>query len=279
VTNNDAVATSTDGTARALGGGVSVSVGNGDPVDLTSSRVSGNLAKASSGGTLDFAGGGGVSTSSDGDLRVTGSTLDANRALVIGTASDPQAAGGGLLAQNNSTDTTAVLTNSTVTGNSIAAGGTSPVAQGAGLSNLGAKLSLRFVTVARNTADGISSGGGVYTDSAGTSAIVGTILARNDAASGKDCSGAVSTFGGNVFGGTGGCAVTLAASDRVKKDSGLGALGDHGGATPTIPLKGTSAALNLLAESVCHQVTTVDQRGVHRPQGKKCDSGAYERKT
>jgi hypothetical protein len=140
----------------------------------------------------------------------------------------------------------------------------------------GAALTLRFVTVARNSTDGTGYAGGILTG--GTTALFGTILARNTASSAADCSGPITTFGGNVFGPAAGCAVTLAASDRRSRQPRLGSFGDHGGPTPTIPLKAGSIALDRLGKTPCQSVTKVDQRGVHRPQGNKCDSGAYERK-
>ncbi len=62
-------------------------------------------------------------------------------------------------------------------------------------------------------------------------------------------------------------------------DLNLGTLGDYGGPTQTVPLLHHSVALNAIptdSSNVCRVGTTVDQRGVPRPQRNKCDIGAYE---
>lgn len=65
-------------------------------------------------------------------------------------------------------------------------------------------------------------------------------------------------------------------------DPMLGALGDHGGSTPTIPLLADSSAINTAAEDMCYAsigmsgAGSVDQRGVIRPQDSVCDIGAFE---
>ncbi len=53
----------------------------------------------------------------------------------------------------------------------------------------------------------------------------------------------------------------------------LGALGNNGGNVPTIPLLVGSPAIDT---GVCDEAPKKDARGVARPQGKGCDSGAYE---
>ena len=66
------------------------------------------------------------------------------------------------------------------------------------------------------------------------------------------------------------------ANDQVNVSAAslnLGALGDHGGPTQTIPVMSPSAAIS--AAVGCPPPAT-DQRGVTRPQGPGCDSGAYE---
>src|SRR5690606_5246435 len=53
----------------------------------------------------------------------------------------------------------------------------------------------------------------------------------------------------------------------------LGALGDYGGPTETIPLLPGSAAIDAGDDAHC---PATDQRGVTRPQGSACDIGAFE---
>jgi hypothetical protein len=52
-------------------------------------------------------------------------------------------------------------------------------------------------------------------------------------------------------------------------------LQDNGGSTPTIALLPESPAVDLVDQEACPPPET-DQRGVERPQGGACDSGAYE---
>jgi hypothetical protein len=61
----------------------------------------------------------------------------------------------------------------------------------------------------------------------------------------------------------------------------LGALVDNGGPTATHALLPGSPAINAGDNSTCAAapVSSVDQRGVSRPQGAMCDSGAYEYQT
>ncbi len=53
----------------------------------------------------------------------------------------------------------------------------------------------------------------------------------------------------------------------------LTALGDYGGATPTVALLPNSAAIDRGLSIAC---PPTDQRGVARSQGTGCDVGAYE---
>jgi len=59
----------------------------------------------------------------------------------------------------------------------------------------------------------------------------------------------------------------------ITADPMLGTLGDYGGFTQTIPLLVGSSAINTGNNATC---AATDQRGVSRPQGEKCDIGAYE---
>jgi hypothetical protein len=72
--------------------------------------------------------------------------------------------------------------------------------------------------------------------------------------------------------------VVLKGSDQLTSHPRLGKLAANGGPTKTIALKAGSPALDRVPVKACNKVVTTDQRGVHRPQGHKCDEGAYERK-
>ena len=50
----------------------------------------------------------------------------------------------------------------------------------------------------------------------------------------------------------------------------------NSGETPTHALLPNSWAIDLVPLAVCHELAITDQRGIKRPQGQACDSGAYE---
>jgi formylglycine-generating enzyme required for sulfatase activity len=64
-----------------------------------------------------------------------------------------------------------------------------------------------------------------------------------------------------------------AASSRNDVNPKLGAFGNHGGLTPTLPLLPGSPAIDGAGGAVC---PATDQRGEARPAGRACDIGAFE---
>jgi hypothetical protein len=120
-----------------------------------------------------------------------------------------------------------------------------------------------------------------------------TIIARNfDHSSGAkapDCSGPGTLISGghNLIGDDLGCTFTAASGDQVGTSGSpinplLVALANNGGFTKTMALKSGSPAINhgspLRPGSGGTACAAKDQRGVKRPQGPRCDIGAYERK-
>src|SRR5207247_10185816 len=92
-------------------------------------------------------------------------------------------------------------------------------------------------------------------------------------------------YGGGVGGGIG---VMLDGGNNINFDNSLdftdpgssnntdpklGSLADNGGSTKTAALLPGSPAIDAITDSIC---PTMDQRGVQRPQGARCDIGAYE---
>jgi|GEM_PF-1362849 len=69
----------------------------------------------------------------------------------------------------------------------------------------------------------------------------------------------------------GGCPSGSTCTNMMAGDPMLGALGNYGGAVPTLPLSAGSAAID---SGTC--ALTDDMRGVSRPQGAGCDVGAFE---
>jgi hypothetical protein len=177
------------------------------------------------------------------------------------------------------------ITNSTIASNllravSSAATGTAS-ATGGGISSGSNSLLLLNTTVARNLVGGVAQthtfrGGGRFV-TAGTTTLKATILALNtaSAAGGPNCSGPVASQGNNVLGTVAGCTFANKPNDKLNRNPKLGALANNGGPTLTLALLNSSPALNVIGPAVC--AVPVDQRGIHRPQGPKCDVGSFER--
>jgi predicted outer membrane repeat protein len=164
--------------------------------------------------------------------------------------------GGGICSVENSYGT---VTNATFKSNSAKYGG--------GIYNHTADTVFRYVTLNDNSAE---YGGGIYTTNSYPE-FSGMILWGNTASvDGSQIFDAYSTAGvfdsvieGGLEGGT----------NILSTDPLLGAFGNHGGFTQTIPIRIGSSAIDKAEDSNC---PTTDQRGVSRPQGAHCDIGAFE---
>jgi hypothetical protein len=148
------------------------------------------------------------------------------------------------------------------------------LAQGGGLALDGGAV-LGNASVAFNTA---AEGGGVAVAVAAGVSAYNTILAKNAAASGPDCSGTMTSDGHNILEQTSGCVLTgPGTADQLGADPLLAALSTAGAQPPTHALLAGSPALD---EGLCvtpsATAVSVDQRGVQRPQGDGCDIGAHE---
>jgi CSLREA domain-containing protein len=126
-----------------------------------------------------------------------------------------------------------------------------------------------------DTLDGnsASGSGGNINDIIGTPTLRNTIVAAGSASSSTsaNCDGHVISKGHNLenantcgFTGTG---------DKVNTNPKLGSLAGNGGPTRTMALNAGSPAINAGTNTGC---PSTDQRGVARPQGTRCDIGAYE---
>jgi hypothetical protein len=306
VRNNRIVA----GSAAGSGGGIS----NEGALTLRASQVRGNLATRNAGGidnigtamltnssvasnaTVDGHGGG---MSNSGDLTLVDSTIsdntatedggggiyNAGRVALSGTTiagNTGTANGGGVY---NASTGSVTLANSTISGNSA-------TDMGGGIFNLGGVLSLSFVTVTRNRADGNADefgvGGGISNraldEVPGMITLKNTILAgnRDTTGDGPDCWGAFASQGHNLIQNSFDCMFSGAtADDIVGFDARLGQLADNGGPTRTHALLAGSPAIDAVPHSACINTAgnpvPIDQRGVGRPRGAACDTGAYER--
>jgi hypothetical protein len=196
----------------------------------------------------------------DGDTpsRVINSTFSHNSA--------PDNAGGGIFNQHGMLR----VINSTFFANNALYGG--------GIFNEGT-LRVTNSTFSANSANerrGGAIGDAGFTDSMVT--LRKTIMAKSR--SGGNCSGFGFIDGRfNIDSGTS-CGFerankSLPATKPLLDPAGLS---DNGGPTKTIALQPDSPAVDLVGERACPPPET-DQRGVDRPQGAACDSGAFERRS
>jgi uncharacterized repeat protein (TIGR01451 family) len=230
------------GGSAFVGGGIYTT----GTVTLTNSTVSNNTAS-------NGVGGGGI-FNTNGTVTLTDSTVSNNTASI----------GGGGIFNNGGTVT---LTNSTISGNSEV--GSALGGFGGGIDNASGSVTLTNSTVSGNTAS--RSGGGIAISDSVT--VASSIVSGN---TGANCAGTVTTGGYNLDS-DGTCGLT-AATDKNNVDPQLGPLQANGGPTETMAPASTSPVVDLIPKGTngCGTVIETDQRGVLRPQGAGCDTGAYE---
>lgn len=130
------------------------------------------------------------------------------------------------------------------------------------------RLELANCTVVDNRGAGIAVGGG-------TARVRNTVVARNLRA----CAGPVTSDGHNLVDDAT-CALA-GSGDQQSADPRLGPLARNGGPTETAAPTGGSPAIDAGDESGCvdpqdDRALVVDQRGMRRPAGPRCDIGAVE---
>jgi hypothetical protein len=263
------------GNSNSFSGG-GAGIFNAGTLTLSNSTVVGNSTSFGPGGGIYNAG---------GTLVLDNSTVSGNTGGL----------GGGI--ENSGTTT---ITSSTISGNTTGFGG-----GGGGIANFGA-LTLTNITISGNTTTsffGNEHGGGIY--NVGTLAaenatitanrsveggglftvlpatLVNTIVAGQ--AAGGNCAaaggGAISDGGYNLEDGTS-CGFSTANNSLPNTNPLLDPAGlqSNGGPTQTIALLPGSPAIDAIPPGVngCGTTFTSDQRGVTRPQGSRCDIGAYE---
>jgi hypothetical protein len=168
--------------------------------------------------------------------------------------------GGGISNESSSPS----LTNVTFSGNTA-------TDYGGGMYNSSSSSTLKNVTFNGNSA---SYGGGISNYSSSTPQIHNTIFWGNTAAIGTQIYNNSSTSGVSNSVIQDGCpAGSICTMAIITADPLLGALGDYGGFTQTVPLLAGSPAINAGNDAVC---PATDQRGFARPQGTHCDIGAFE---
>lgn len=157
------------------------------------------------------------------------------------------------------------ITNTTFSQNGAGSGGGAVYQTSAGTAVL------NYVTVANNTAGAF--GAGIYNDGGGGSnslTISKSIVAHNSTG---NCDGVITSAGYNFTNNTG-CGAFTQTGDQQNANLPLGNYAGHGGPTFTMPLLAGNAARDAIPLAQCG--LPEDQRGVPRPFGAGCDSGAFE---
>ena len=253
-----------DNTASHYGGGVHVNYGE---TTLRNSVVMRN--------TADY--GGGISNLHT--LTLLDSTISENRAIVRGGGIENSLYLGIINSVVNGTESLeygggiwnsgiANLTNTTASGNHSVKGG--------GIYNHAGTLTLTNGTVNANHAS--SDGGGISNNTGATLELVNTLIAGNEAPTGLDCFGLLTSLGHNLIGSDINCGFAKIGSDLVGTplspiDPLLGPLQDNGGPTLTHALLPGSLAIDAGDDE---RSPETDQRGVTRPIGSASDIGSYE---
>ena len=219
-----------------------------------------------------------------GVMLLLNSTLDGNTAAGGSFYTSPPAgAYGGAIYNLGRCD----ATNDTIYGNAANGGEGipgSPVSEpganafGGGIFTGGGTMTLAYLTISSNSADGgagttngMGYGGGIYI-SEGSLLLLDSIVAENTAGMDFNFTTGTITDGGDNISSDDSFPFTAAGS-RNNTDPMLGPLGNYGGPTQTMPLLVGSPAIDAASSTV---FPPTDQRGVPRPYGLAPDIGAFE---
>jgi CSLREA domain-containing protein len=231
----------------------------------SSAAVNLRKLKVADGNSDDF--GGGAFNNAGGTLTVTKSTFSGNSATDLGGGIDNR----GTLEVTNSTFSANKTTRAD--GNNF----------GGGIFNDGT-LKVSKSTFSNNSSTQLSGGAirnqeqlGPFPGAGATVTLSNTIVANSP--SGGNCGGPIIDGGFNVDDGTT-CGFSAANISEPTTDPLLGLLANNGGPTKTHALLRGSPAIDAIPDGTngCGTVINTDQRGVERPQGSRCDIGAYEKK-
>jgi predicted outer membrane repeat protein len=154
--------------------------------------------------------------------------------------------------------------------NDVTFNGNQAAGLGGGMVNHSSSPTLNNVTFSGNSAS-TDGGGGMYNNDESSPLLQNTIL-WGDTGGEVVNHNSLSTITASVV--QGGCPTGSTCTNVIETDPELGALGDYGGATQTIPLLPGSSAIDAGDDSLC---PATDQRGVARLQGVHCDIGAFEK--
>lgn len=208
--------------------------------------------------------GGGIANQG-GNLKVTHCTFSGNNAVL----------GGGGIANINGG--TLRVINSTFYANRSIVGGA--------ILN-GARLKVSYSTFSGNDAE--FGGGGILNGNrkAATIRLSNTVLANNingnivNVCAGDQCLGTITDSGYNISDDLSFRFTDPTSKSNTNPKLDPQGLQSNGGPTKTIALLKASPAVDYvpIGENGCGTIVESDQRWVQRPQGERCDSGAYELK-
>jgi len=239
-----------DNTSSGNGGGIFNNTTS--RLTLIDSTVSRNSAQSAGGGIFDL-----------GTLTVINSTISGNKVVA------QDASGAGIFDLGPFT-----LINSTVSGNTS-------TATGGGITFFGSRATITSCTIYGNMA---KDGGGFSIQDRGKQhphvEMGNSLVAGNHAHIGADISGTLTSDGYNLIQDVSQATVLYGGSapaELIGMSPNVGPLQDNGGPTKTHALVPGSPAIDKIPHNACHlDAIPTDQRGVKRPQGSKCDIGAYE---
>ncbi|MEZ4634686.1 MAG: choice-of-anchor Q domain-containing protein [Caldilineaceae bacterium] len=230
-------------------------VANSGTLNIFDSTIQNNTAQDNGGGIYNL-----------GTLTVSGSLFAEN---------DANDRGGGIMNTDSAT-----ITNSTFSANRVING--SANRGGGAISNEDSdQMSLAYVTLVNNSAQGSAIGSSITTRD-GDVTVMASIIVSAEA---DNCA----TDGGSINGGgynieNGSSCDFIGATDLSNTDPLLGALVNGGGPTFVHPIEAGSPAIDFIpsGDAECGGAIVVDQRGQPRPQDGNadltadCDAGAYE---
>ena len=208
-----------------------------------------------------------------GDVSVDRSTISGNSANF----------GGGVFVEPT---TTLTIMESTISSNRAGNSGGGIYAQQGTVNVYSSTIAFNM---ADSNDDGVGDGGGLVNDQGTVNQ--GTVNLRNCLIAGNyivaffdwdDCRGTIGSYGRNLFGDTAGCSIVTGSGEwGLLNDLGtIGPLAKSGGPTQTHQLyPGSNAIDGGDPVDGCLSPTgtfPVDQRGVPRVHGVRCDVGAYE---
>lgn len=226
--------------------GAGIYISNGGNATLENLRVTNNITSFGAGG-----------------IQISFALATVRNTEVSGNTS-PRTSGIGI---NGGNGHTVLIENTTISGNTG-----NQAESGIGvLTNTGQNVTLRHITVAGN----LGSPWGALVSGSGQTTIEASIFADNVAANGDlRVTGPNDIVNNTIVGNLGG---PLNGSNNLDDvDAGLGSLRFFAGSNSRVHPLGAGPARDHVLGSGCGTTVTVDQRGMPRPQGPRCDAGAFE---